>query len=344
MLDVAGLVKKICPKTSAVSGEVICSDTGKAPEKTRISIFDANSPTTLVKEVDISEGIYNINLAPGEYCIYYATDGYITIVSDNVKVLNNSVYINDVVLSPTEKPITNGKLYWRYTPAGIGYDDNVVAYAQPNENYDYIRRRYMSRRGCGLSNVESATYDLILSELTEITWEQYLREKEEQDIFWGMVKLIDIPLYNISDGSQSNYYLRFSYMLHEGHYSSSSPWYYSIQTAIELYDGNQMLKNWSSVYLDPPFKLNDADRNQNYRYFVYAGSGKLWANSDATSELDNNIYMGEVLYCEDSQTSNIYIGNSYDVINYQWLMDTYGVKLDDSLYKGNNDNPNYPIK
>ena len=59
-------------------GEITCSDTGMAPEQTKISVFDANSSATLVKEVVVQGGTYELNLEPGNYRVYFASEGYTT--------------------------------------------------------------------------------------------------------------------------------------------------------------------------------------------------------------------------------------------------------------------------
>ncbi len=79
-------------------GEITCSDTGKAPEQTKISVFDANSNTTLVKEVIIHGGTYELNLDPGVYQIHYASEGYSTYISEDISISRESVYVKDVVL------------------------------------------------------------------------------------------------------------------------------------------------------------------------------------------------------------------------------------------------------
>ncbi|MBO6206246.1 MAG: hypothetical protein J6O73_04825 [Lachnospiraceae bacterium] len=84
-------------------GEITCSDTSVAPTLTKISIYDANKTSTLVKEVIVQGGSYEINLDPGIYCIYYASEGYSTYVSNEITVTRASVYTNDIVFQKPEE-------------------------------------------------------------------------------------------------------------------------------------------------------------------------------------------------------------------------------------------------
>ena len=56
-------------------GEITCSDTGAAPSHTKISVFNANDTTALVKEMIVQDGTYELNLDPGVYCIHFESDG-----------------------------------------------------------------------------------------------------------------------------------------------------------------------------------------------------------------------------------------------------------------------------
>ena len=111
-------------------GEVVCSDTGKAPEQTKISVFDANSNNALVKEVIIHGGTYELNLDPGVYRIYFSTEGYSTFISDIISINRETLMrFADIryCLSGKKKILSYKDRYWNirsiYDTGQLRYED-----------------------------------------------------------------------------------------------------------------------------------------------------------------------------------------------------------------------------
>ena len=88
-------------------GEITCSDTGAAPSHTKISVFNANDTTALVKEMIVQDGTYELNLDPGVYCIHFESDGYTTYVSNGITISRESVFVEDVILQKETSSVSS---------------------------------------------------------------------------------------------------------------------------------------------------------------------------------------------------------------------------------------------
>ncbi len=156
-------------------GEITCSDTGKAPEQTKISVFDANSNTTLVKEVIIHGGTYELNLDPGVYRIYFSTEGYSTFISDIISInreTTNEYDIEFIALSDIDynnTTVYSGQIYVNAINEELGEVLSIPAVSPAtirlykNETNELISEQYSDVEGKYSIALPKGSYRLTFS-------------------------------------------------------------------------------------------------------------------------------------------------------------------------------------
>ena len=242
----------------------------------------------------------------------------------------SSAYLFGRQIRAGEVPV---KIYYRYTPVGIGYIDGVVAYVDSGTSF--TKTSHESARGWGYSNIQSASNDLILSELTEKTYAEYQTEEKIPSQYYGdEVLLLDIPAYDEYSHETSPYHFIVTYKM------MNTPAGYVIIPCVCLCFNNDRV---TSQYVSGMVPAAQAANATNTHYYIYAGAGRLWGSSGADAVEDDNLYVGVVVYSEHSSTGDIYVSNNHGVLNYNKMKSSYNIYISDEYFKGNNDNPDYPI-
>lgn len=130
-------------------GEITCSDTGMAPEQTKISVFDANSSATLVKEVVVQGGTYELNLEPGNYRVYFASEGYTTKVSEVLTISRETSLVYDVVLAEGTAQKQGNIVFTLIDEMGAPYSNCELAlsYYEDNHRHNITNPLYTDENG-----------------------------------------------------------------------------------------------------------------------------------------------------------------------------------------------------
>ena len=132
-------------------GEIICSDTGRAPEKTKITVYDANTISSPIKEIVVYGGTYELNLDPGEYRVYFSSDGYQTSFTDKIIISRQSVYVYDVALTGADFDVQGNLHITVVDESGyaVPYADVLICHMSSRSHKSYADVTNESVDPCG---------------------------------------------------------------------------------------------------------------------------------------------------------------------------------------------------
>ena len=250
--------------------------------------------------------------------------------------------------APPTPPGVN--IAWNWVPPGyIDGDTDVLFKSRDNRHPSGLQMgRGLGRYYAGGSTayhgnpplaVQHATDDFgrNVTALTDDVefWEQYIEEHYET--YGGL--LFTIPFYNVSTREQSPYHIRVFLNL-----DNKSRDYWTLRFI--LYNNNSLTgvsimsyMTGSSVYSYAGISSSDV---KSCKLYCFAGSGKYWSDFQAKSDISNLVYCGIIARLE-TNSGELWFHTMSGALDLEFIKSTYNIEIDPEFFRGNNDNPDYPI-
>ena len=180
------------------------------------------------------------------------------------------------------------------------------------------------------------------AELTEKTYAEYSQEEKQTGFYTDYVRLLDVPTYYTANNEISPYHFNIRYKIAQKVYGSNP--YDEINVAMDLMYEQSSIVATKRASTSIPTTGNWQGHEENVHLYVYAGAGRLWNNKTSTAVLDDNIYVAAVVSAENKDYGWQYINEVIGAINYAYIQNEYGIYVSDKYFRGNNNNPDFPIR